>query len=64
MVENCLKDICKIFHFKDLGDERGNLVVIESGMDIPFELKRVFIFMVQIVMWYVANMQTVEQNLY
>lgn len=27
----------------DLGDERGNLVVIEGeGMDIPFDIKRVF----------------------
>lgn len=33
----------KILHFKDLGDERGNLVVIEGeGMDIPFDIKRVF----------------------
>lgn len=42
IVKNHLEDICKIFHFKDLGDERGNLVVIEGGIDIPFELKRVF----------------------
>ncbi len=41
-VESHLKNICKIFQFKDLGDERGNLVVIEGGIDIPFELKRVF----------------------
>lgn len=33
----------KIIEFTDLGDERGNLVVIEGdGMDIPFEIKRVF----------------------
>lgn len=33
----------KILYFKDLGDERGNLVVIEGeGMDIPFDIKRVF----------------------
>lgn len=33
----------KIINFKDLGDERGNLVVIEGeGMDIPFDIKRVF----------------------
>jgi hypothetical protein len=25
-----------------LGDERGQLVAIESGIDIPFEIKRVF----------------------
>ena len=33
----------KIINFKDLGDERGHLVVIEGdGMDIPFDIKRVF----------------------
>jgi dTDP-4-dehydrorhamnose 3,5-epimerase-like enzyme len=32
-----------LIYFKDLGDERGNLVVIEGeGMDIPFDIKRVF----------------------
>ena len=37
-----LKEKCKIFHFKDLGDERGKLVVIEGAEAIPFEIKRVF----------------------
>nr|WP_295306017.1 FdtA/QdtA family cupin domain-containing protein [uncultured Blautia sp.] len=37
-----LKEKCKIFSFSDLGDERGKLVVIEGGMAIPFEIKRVF----------------------
>lgn len=38
-----LKDKYKIIEFVDLGDERGNLVVIEGdGMDIPFDIKRVF----------------------
>lgn len=33
----------KLIEFMDLGDERGNLVVIEGeGMDIPFDIKRVF----------------------
>lgn len=33
----------KILEFADFGDERGNLVVIEGdGMDIPFDIKRVF----------------------
>lgn len=33
----------KLIEFADLGDERGNLVVIEGeGMDIPFDIKRVF----------------------
>ena len=37
-----LEDQYKILNFKDLGDERGNLVVIEGGADIPFEINRVF----------------------
>ena len=37
-----LKDICSIIEFKDLGDERGKLVVIEGGKSIPFDIKRVF----------------------
>lgn len=38
-----LKDKIKIIRFRDLGDERGNLVVIEGdGIDIPFDIKRVF----------------------
>lgn len=37
-----LKDQYKILEFGDLGDERGNLVVVEGAQDIPFEIKRVF----------------------
>lgn len=37
-----LKDKCSILEFKDLGDERGKLVVVEGGSSIPFEIKRVF----------------------
>lgn len=38
-----ISDAYEIFEFKEYGDERGNLVVIEGGgMDIPFEMKRVF----------------------
>lgn len=38
-----LSEQYKLIHFKDLGDDRGNLVVIEGeGMDIPFDIKRVF----------------------
>lgn len=37
-----IKDICTIINFKDLGDERGKLVVIEGGMTIPFDIKRAF----------------------
>jgi len=37
-----LKERCRIINFSDLGDERGKLVVIEGGTDVPFDLKRVF----------------------
>lgn len=37
-----LREKCPILHFADLGDERGKLVVIEGGQQIPFEIKRVF----------------------
>lgn len=37
-----LKEMCPIFYFKDLGDERGKLVVIEGEQAIPFAIKRVF----------------------
>lgn len=33
---------CSIIQFNNLGDDRGNLVVIESGRSIPFDIKRVF----------------------
>ena len=29
-------------HHKVLGDDRGKLIAIESGVDVPFEVKRVF----------------------
>lgn len=32
----------RIMDFKELGDERGSLIVIEGGKDIPFEIKRAF----------------------
>lgn len=37
-----IKDQYKILNFAELGDERGNLVVVEGNQDIPFEIKRVF----------------------
>lgn len=37
-----INDQYKILEFGDLGDERGNLVVVEGEQDIPFEIKRVF----------------------
>ena len=33
---------CKVLNFKDLGDERGKLVVVEGSQDIPFKIERVF----------------------
>ena len=35
-------ELCRLLDFKDLGDERGKLVVIEGEKDIPFEIRRVF----------------------
>ena len=32
----------KMLNFTQKGDERGRLVIVESGIDIPFEIKRVF----------------------
>ncbi len=32
----------KLLSFPDLGDERGNLVVVEGGIQIPFDIKRIF----------------------
>ena len=37
-----LKELCPIIQFPDFGDERGKLVVVEGGIGIPFEIKRVF----------------------
>ena len=37
------KKTYEVLNFKEYGDERGNLVVAEgNGMDIPFDIKRVF----------------------
>jgi len=33
---------CKLMSLKKISDPRGNLTVIESNKDIPFEIKRVF----------------------
>ena len=38
---NTIQDV-KLFEFHELGDERGHLVVIEGGKDIPFKIKRIF----------------------
>ncbi len=37
-----LSEQIKIMEFPDFGDERGSLVVVEGGTDIPFAVKRAF----------------------
>lgn len=37
-----IEDRYKILNFADLGDERGFLVVVEGGLQIPFDIKRIF----------------------
>ncbi len=32
----------KMLKFSEKGDERGRLVIVEGGQDVPFEIKRVF----------------------
>ena len=32
----------RILEFPELGDERGNLVVVEGGIQIPFDIQRMF----------------------
>ena len=39
---NKLEEQIQILDFPDLGDERGNLVVVEGGSAIPFDIKRIF----------------------
>lgn len=34
--------LIKLIEFKNLGDERGNLVSFEGNNNIPFEIKRVY----------------------
>ena len=35
-------DLVKMVEFPQHGDDRGHLVIVEGGMDIPFEIKRAF----------------------
>lgn len=37
-----MKSAPKIIHFKVMGDERGSLVALEGGGQIPFDIKRVY----------------------
>lgn len=34
--------IPRFFDFSRRGDSRGNLVAVETGLDVPFEVKRVY----------------------
>lgn len=35
-------DKVRMLEFQQRGDDRGHLVVVEGGMDVPFEIKRAF----------------------
>ena len=35
-------DDCKIIDLRKIHDPRGNLTPIEGGVDVPFEIKRIF----------------------
>lgn len=37
-----LDEQIQILDFPDLGDERGNLVVVEGGIAVPFDIQRIF----------------------
>ena len=37
-----MNELYRILTFRENGDERGNLVVVEGNDDIPFDIKRVF----------------------
>ena len=37
-----LEEQMQILEFKDFGDERGNLVVVEGGSAVPFDIQRIF----------------------
>lgn len=32
----------KMLDFPEMGDERGHLIIVEGGSDIPFDIKRIF----------------------
>lgn len=38
----CNMSKVKLLEFQQYGDDRGHLVIAESGIDVPFEIKRVF----------------------
>lgn len=41
-MENCNINKVQMLEFPQRGDERGHLVIVEGGKNIPFDIKRVF----------------------
>ena len=35
-------ELVRMLEFQEKGDDRGHLVIVEGGQDIPFEIKRIF----------------------
>ena len=35
-------ELVRMLEFQEKGDDRGHLVIVEGGQDIPFEIKRVY----------------------
>ena len=35
-------NMAQMLEFAQKGDERGHMVIVEGGVDIPFEIKRIF----------------------
>ena len=56
-------ELCRLLDFKDLGDERGKLVV-EGAQDIPFEIKRVFYIYGLTTRLSAESMRTRKANLF
>lgn len=62
MIEHNMNRV-RMLDFPEFGDERGHLVIAEGMKDVPFEIKRVFIFMDQIGMLCVDNTQIDNRSL-
>lgn len=41
-MDNTIKLGAQMLEFSEKGDERGHLVIVEGGKDIPFDIKRIF----------------------
>ena len=42
MSKNATIDDCRIIDLRKIHDPRGNLTPIEGGVDVPFDIKRIF----------------------